>query len=302
MSRKSDMASDAPAKRVDTARALRDAGVTALLSFGLFLPLVGFQTVTDVRNDLILITRWPLLFAVVALVGLGRLTYSLSVEPWLKERSIRPATEPAVWRSQIGKWIVPFAIGFVVVYPAIVLATAGFGRAVKWIDNFGIQILIYVMLAKTFGFSFWILLPLAGILSSFWGILLGFPVLRLRGDYLAIVTLAFGEIIRIVIINWVDLTNGYAGITSIPRPTFFGIPFNTDDDGFAAVFGLEYSPIYRTIFLYYLILALAFLTAFVTVRLRRLPVGRAWEALREDEIACRSLGINTTNTKLTAFA
>jgi branched-chain amino acid transport system permease protein len=328
------MASDAPAKRVDTARALRDAGVAALLSFGLFLPLIGFQTVTDVRNDLILNTRWPLLFAVVALVGLGRLTYSLSVEPWLRERALRPATEPAAWRAQIGKWIVPFAIGFVVVYPAIVLATAGFGRAVKWIDNFGIQILIYVMLgwglnivvglaglldlgyvafyavgaysyallAKTFGFSFWILLPLAGILASFWGILLGFPVLRLRGDYLAIVTLAFGEIIRIVLINWVDLTNGYAGITSIPRPTFFGIPFNADDDGFAAVFGLEYSPIYRTIFLYYLILALAFLTAFVTVRLRRLPVGRAWEALREDEIACRSLGINTTNTKLTAFA
>jgi branched-chain amino acid transport system permease protein len=160
----------------------------------------------------------------------------------------------------------------------------------------------YALLAKTFGFSFWILLPLAGTLASFWGILLGFPVLRLRGDYLAIVTLAFGEIIRIVLINWVDLTNGYAGITSIPRPTFFGIPFNADDDGFAAVFGLEYSPIYRTIFLYYLILALAFLTAFVTLRLRRLPVGRAWEALREDEIACRSLGINTTNTKLTAFA
>ena len=134
----------------------------------------------------------------------------------------------------------------------------------KWIDNFGIQILIYVMLgwglnivvglaglldlgyvafyavgaysyallAKTFGFSFWLLLPLAGILSSFWGILLGFPVLRLRGDYLAIVTLAFGEIIRIVIINWVDLTNGYAGITGIPRPTFFGIPFTADDNGF----------------------------------------------------------------------
>jgi branched-chain amino acid transport system permease protein len=100
----------------------------------------------------------------------------------------------------------------------------------------------------------------------------------------------------------VDLTNGYAGITGIPRPTFFGIPFNANEDGFAAVFGLEFSPIYRTIFLYYLILALALLTAFVTVRLRRLPVGRAWEALREDEIACRSLGINTTNTKLTAFA
>jgi branched-chain amino acid transport system permease protein len=159
----------------------------------------------------------------------------------------------------------------------------------------------YALLAKEFGFSFWILLPLAGVMSSFWGILLGFPVLRLRGDYLAIVTLAFGEIIRIVLVNWVDLTNGYAGISGIPRPSFFGIPFNADDDGFAATFGLAFSPIYRTIFLYYLILALAFLTAFVTVRLRRLPVGRAWEALREDEIACRSLGINTTNTKLTAF-
>ncbi|HEX4041355.1 MAG TPA: branched-chain amino acid ABC transporter permease, partial [Xanthobacteraceae bacterium] len=133
-------------------------------------------------------------------------------------------------------------------------------------------------------------------------VLLGFPVLRLRGDYLAIVTLAFGEIVRLVLINFVDLTNGYAGISGIPRPTFFGIPFNADDNGFAAVFGLQFSPLYRVIFLYYIILALAFLTAFVTIRLRRLPVGRAWEALREDEIACRSLGINTTNTKLTAFA
>src|SRR5262249_792732 len=125
---------------------------------------------------------------------------------------------------------------------------------------------------------------------------------RLRGDYLAIVTLAFGEIIRLILINWVPVTNGYAGISGIPRPTFFGIPFNASDEGFAARFGLEFSPIYRTIFLYYLILALALVTAAMTVRLRRLPIGRAWEALREDEIACRSLGINTTNTKLTAFA
>jgi branched-chain amino acid transport system permease protein len=334
MSKRSDMGGDAPGTRVNTTRALKDAAITALLAFGLFLPLVGFQTVTDVRNDLILTTRWPLLFAVVVVVGIGRLAYSLVVEPWLRQRSLRPTAPIPAWRTHAGKWLVPFTIGFVIAYPAIVIVAAGFGRAVKWVDNFGIQILIYVMLgwglnivvglaglldlgyvafyavgaysyallAKTFGLSFWILLPLAGILASFWGVLLGFPVLRLRGDYLAIVTLAFGEIIRIVLINWVDLTNGYAGITGIPRPTFFGIPFNADDDGFAAVFGLEFSPIYRTIFLYYLILALALLTAFVTIRLRRLPVGRAWEALREDEIACRSLGINTTNTKLTAFA
>src|SRR4029077_10358207 len=95
--------------------------------------------------------------------------------------------------------------------------------------------------------------PIGGVPGPARGLLLGFPVLRLRGDYLAIVTLAFGEIIRLVLINWVDLTNGYAGITGIPRPSFFGIPFNADDDGFAALFGLKFSPIYRTIFLYYLI-------------------------------------------------
>jgi branched-chain amino acid transport system permease protein len=329
------MSAQASSVRDRLKSAFYDAGVTALLAFGLFLPFIAFKTEQDIRNELILTTRWPLFFAIVGIVGFGRLFYSLTLEPWLKQRALGPVAvvQPA-WRGRVAKWFIPFAIGFVIVYPVIVVAINGFGGAVKWVDNFGIQILIYVMLgwglnivvglaglldlgyvafyavgaysyallAQSFGLSFWILLPLAGSLASFWGILLGFPVLRLRGDYLAIVTLAFGEIIRIVIVNWVDLTGGYAGISGIPRPTFFGIPFNANDDGFAARFGLEFSPIYRTIFLYYLILALAFLTAFVTMRLRRLPVGRAWEALREDEIACRSLGINTTNTKLTAFA
>jgi len=105
-----------------------------------------------------------------------------------------------------------------------------------------------------------------------------------------------------VLINWVPVTNGYAGISGIPRPSFFGLPFNASDQGFAAFFGIEFTPLHRLIFLFYVILALALLTNWVTLRLRRLPIGRAWEALREDEIACRSLGINTTNTKLTAFA
>lgn len=226
------------------------------------------------------------------------------------------------------------ALGVVVAYPLVLLAWLGPQGSLKWINNYGVQILIYVMLgwglnivvglaglldlgyvafyavgayayallATKFGLSFWICLPLAGILAAFWGILLGFPVLRLRGDYLALVTLAFGEIITIVLTNWVDLTNGEAGISSIPRVTFFGIPFTAAPDGFAATFGLAFSPIHRTIFLFYLILVLALVTHVVTVRLRRLPIGRAWEALREDEIACRSLGVNTTNTKLTAFA
>ncbi|MFG1298957.1 high-affinity branched-chain amino acid ABC transporter permease LivM [Xanthobacter sp. V3C-3] len=150
--------------------------------------------------------------------------------------------------------------------------------------------------------SFWLCLPVSGILAAFWGVILGFPVLRLRGDYLAIVTLAFGEIIRLVLINWVSLTNGGAGISSIPPISFFGIPFNSSDEGFAALFGLEFDSMHRIVFLYFVILGLAAVTALATVRLRQMPVGRAWEALREDEIACRSLGINTTLTKLTAFA
>jgi len=316
-------------------QALRDAGLTALIALGVFVPLVGFQTVTNIRDALTLTTRWPLLLSLVGAIAAVHFVYVIALAPRL-ERGARliPQRASAAAVNILRNWFIPFAVAFVIVYPMLVVLAVGFGGAVRWIDNFGIQILIYVMLgwglnivvglaglldlgyvafyavgaysyallAKAFGLSFWILLPLAGTLASFWGILLGFPVLRLRGDYLAIVTLAFGEIIRLILINWVPVTNGYAGIGSIPRPTFFGIPFNADDNGFAAVFGLEFSPIYRVGFLYYVILALALVTCFFNVRLRRLPIGRAWEALREDEIACRSLGINTTNTKLTAFA
>ncbi|RJG43564.1 MULTISPECIES: high-affinity branched-chain amino acid ABC transporter permease LivM [unclassified Mesorhizobium] len=223
-----------------------------------------------------------------------------------------------------------------VLYPVAMVLMFGFQGSLKWVDNFGIQILIYVMLAwglnivvglaglldlgyvafyavgaysyallgTHFGWSFWILLPAAGLMAAFWGVILGFPVLRLRGDYLAIVTLAFGEIIRLVLINWREVTNGSAGISGIPKVSFFGLfSFNVSDPNYIAkVFNIAQSGAYYKIFLYYLILALALLTAFVTIRLRRMPVGRAWEALREDEIACRSLGINTTTTKLTAFA
>jgi branched-chain amino acid transport system permease protein len=320
------------AQSIDLVRALKSAFYSGLIAFGIFLPLIGFVTTPDIHNELVLQTRFPLLALFVAFTVIGSLVTSLVITPL----RARLRTGAARWHvpAVVKRWATPFALGFVIVYPALVLSTVGFQGAVKWIDNYGIQILIYVMLglglnivvglaglldlgyvafyavgaysyallAKTFGFSFYLLLPLAGILSAFWGIILGFPVLRLRGDYLAIVTLAFGEIIRLVLINWVPVTNGYAGITGVPRPSFFGIPFDASPAGFSALFGLPFRPLYRIIFLYYLILGLVLLTAFVSTRLRRLPIGRAWEALREDEIACRSLGINTTNTKLTAFA
>ncbi len=164
----------------------------------------------------------------------------------------------------------------------------------------------YALLAVNFDLGFWVCLPFAGIMAAFAGILLGFPVLRLRGDYLAIVTLGFGEMIRIILLNWYTVTRGPDGIRNIPRPSFFGLPFTPDPPegthSFHSFFGLEYAPIDRIIFLYYVILVLALITNLVTLRIRKLPVGRAWEALREDETACRSLGINPRNTKLTAFA
>jgi branched-chain amino acid transport system permease protein len=174
------------------------------------------------------------------------------------------------------------------------------------VGAYAYALLTTIYLPQWFGpgvvpWAFYIVLPIAGLLAALWGVILGFPVLRLRGDYLAIVTLAFGEIIRLVLINWFSFTQGPQGI-NVPKATFFGLPFKDGPGGFAEFFGIPHDRLYFYIFIYYVALALALLVYFATNRLRRLPIGRAWEALREDEIACRSLGINTTTTKLTAFS
>ncbi|AJJ86046.1 branched-chain amino acid transport system / permease component family protein [Yersinia pestis Angola] len=164
----------------------------------------------------------------------------------------------------------------------------------------------YALLNHYYGLGFWESLPLAGITAALSGFLLGFPVLRLRGDYLAIVTLGFGEIVRILLLNNTEITGGPNGISQIPKPTLFGLEFSrTAKDGgwdtFHNFFGLTYDPSHRIIFLYLVALLLVILTLFVINRLLRMPLGRAWEALREDEIACRSLGLSPTKIKLTAF-
>lgn len=163
----------------------------------------------------------------------------------------------------------------------------------------------YALLSHYFGLSFWICLPIAGMMSALFGFLLGFPVLRLRGDYLAIVTLGFGEIIRLLLRNMTGLTGGPNGISNIPKPTLFGLTFEkTAAEGmqtFHEYFGIAYSSVNKVIFLYLVALLLALLALFVINRLLRMPLGRAWEALREDEIACRALGLNPTLIKLSAF-
>lgn len=315
-------------KSAGFAYAVKKALISGAVAFGLFSLMVGVRTETGPAGALVFWTRFEDVFLLVLATVAGSFAIELLRQRFGKvegasfvPESIRSGYESA------SRFLGPALLGFAVMLPIIFYDS-------RYIIDLGILVLTYVMLgwglnivvglaglldlgyvafyavgaysyaliATTYGWSFWACLPLAGILAAFWGILLGFPVLRLRGDYLAIVTLAFGEIIRLVLLNFQELTGGPNGISGIPRPSFFGIPFTAGPEGFAERFGIEFSPTHRVVFLFYVILALALITNWATIRLRRLPIGRAWEALREDEIACRSLGINTTTTKLSAFA
>jgi len=163
----------------------------------------------------------------------------------------------------------------------------------------------YALLSHYYGLGFWTCLPIAGAMAALFGFLLGFPVLRLRGDYLAIVTLGFGEIIRLLLRNMTWLTGGPNGISGIDKPTLFGLSFERRAaegmQTFHDYFGIAYNSLHKVIFLYLVALLLALLALLVINRLMRMPLGRAWEALREDEIACRALGLNPTLIKLSAF-
>jgi len=307
---------------------LKTALINAVIALVLFSLMVGVRTEAGSDGQLTYWTRFGDLAWLVGAVFGGSIVIEL-LRQWIGPTGAEKLVPPAVHSgiSFIGRYLAPVLLIFTLLVPvifynqryildlAILVLTyvmLGWGLNVVvglaglldlgYVAFYAVGAYSYGLLATSFGWSFWVCLPLAGILAAFWGVLLGFPVLRLRGDYLAIVTLAFGEIIRLVIINWQDLTGGPNGVSGIPRPSFFGIPLDNSDDGLAAKLGIEYSPTHRIVFLFYLILALALLTNWVTIRLRRLPIGRAWEALREDEVACRALGINTTTTKLTAFA
>jgi branched-chain amino acid transport system permease protein len=311
------------------AEAAKKAGLAALVALILAIPFIGVRIEdVDGRNGL---AYRPLWVAVAVLVVFaGRLAMELGTGRIGLPASFKTARLAIPRRRQAS--VVFFAIlGLAVVYPFTPFAT-------RYELDLATTFLIYVMLglglnivvglaglldlgyvafyaagAYTFGllsthygFGFWLALPLSGLFAATLGLLLGFPVLRLKGDYLAIVTLGFGEIIRIIIINWADVTGGPNGVSGIPRPSFFGLPFSArapqGGTTFAQLFNIPFSPLHRIAWLYYVILALALVTFAFTNRLRRLPIGRAWEALREDEIACQALGLNPTVIKLTAFS
>ncbi len=156
-----------------------------------------------------------------------------------------------------------------------------------YIAFFAVGAYCYALLNTRYGIGFWPCLPLGGLAGAAFGLLLGFPILRLRGDYLAIVTLGFGSIAKIVFENWEDVFGGAQGIANVARPGLFGLEMNL-----AGV----------TTYLYYLLLFLVGITVFVTRRLQSSRIGRAWVALREDEIACAAMGVDVARTKLSAYA
>ncbi len=304
----------------------KDSALAALVACILAIPLVGFDTII-IDGKTVVETRFSWVAMACAAVFLGRLATGYF------PRGERATKNPAVaeWLAQNVRWLAWCGFAAAIVWPFLPFSS-------RYLVDLATTVLIYIMLgwglnivvglaglldlgyaafyavgaysfalfAQTFHLGFWQALPVSGLLAAAAGILLGFPVLRLRGDYLAIVTLGFGEIVRIVLRNWSSVTGGPNGINNIPRPTFFNLPLAVSappgETTFAQFFGISYAPEQRLIFLYFVILALALATNFVTLRLRRLPIGRAWEALREDEIACRSLGINPTMVKLSAFS
>ncbi len=286
-----------PHTQSDASTKIRNAAIEGLKFAGLLLalsiPILVLRIDSDIDHRPFLAVRWQL---PLWIAGIGFLVRFVTLA--LTSDAPKKASTPWNLSPNTTRYLSYGGIALLALYPVIALALVGPAGSIKWIDNFGIQVMIYVMLgwglnivvglaglldlgyvafyavgAYSYAllatvvlpkyapflmpWAFWICLPLAGLLAALWGIILGLPVLRLRGDYLAIVTLAFGEIIRLILINWDVVTSGYAGISGIPRPSFFGLPFTASDNGFAATFGLEFTPLHRTIFLFYVILALA---------------------------------------------
>lgn len=315
-------------------QALREGALAALVAVALAVPMLGLKLEHGV-GGLSVHGRWEFLLLAAAIVGLGRGlmvcagTSGIFEGLWRGRGGKAAAPGQTLWQrhwgyaalaaliAAIALPFMPFADRYVVdtATQVLIYVLLGWGLNIVvglaglldlgYVAFYAVGAYSFALLGTEFGFGFWMCLPLAGVFAASFGILLGYPVLRLRGDYLAIVTLGFGEIVRVVLVNWVDFSGGPNGVTGVPRPTLFGLEFTKrvgDGTAFHDYFGIDYSGQYRIIFLYFIILGIALLTNFFVLRIRKLPLGRAWEALREDEIACHALGINPVNTKLSAFA
>lgn len=303
----------------------KDSAVAAGIALLLAIPLVGFDT--NAPGGTGVATRFSWVAAAVATVFIGRFAIGLLPRRRRVARDLSRFSALFARHARALGWcglavavvwpFLPFASIYLVYVATSVLIYIMLGWGLNIVVGlagllnlgyaafYAVGAYTFALTAQYYGLGFWEALPLAGLLAAIVGILLALPVLRLRGDYLAIVTLGFGEIIRIVLVNWQSFTGGPNGVNDLPQPTLFGLRFTARAPGgetFAQFFGLSYSPMQRLIFIYFAILAVALATNFLTLRLRRLPIGRAWEALREDEIASCALGINPINVKLSSFA
>ncbi|KJK07231.1 MULTISPECIES: high-affinity branched-chain amino acid ABC transporter permease LivM [Pseudomonas] len=313
---------------------LKQAFFSALLVWAVAFPVLGLKLSIDGIN-LIVHSQGPFTLTVIAVCSVLMFLRVLFDKQWsavTSRRSDRKLISPAMSNfltlPKTQRWVIMGLIVLALVWPffgsrgAVDIATLiliyvllGLGLNIVvglaglldlgYVGFYAVGAYSYALLSHYFGWSFWICLPIAGMMAATFGFLLGFPVLRLRGDYLAIVTLGFGEIIRLFLRNLTGLTGGPNGISNIEKPTFFGLTFERKAaegmQTFHEFFGLQYNSINKVIFLYLVALLLALLALFVINRLLRMPIGRAWEALREDEIACRALGLNPTVIKLSAF-
>lgn len=305
-----------------------DLVVTFVLAMVVFGPMTGLQL-----SSFSFIANWQRPLVLAAVVTLGRLAFKLAWgsewgQRWMARKQGKALDTPTAIGRRNQLWLVGLAF-------VLTLAPFAF-EANSYLTKAVILALIYVLLGlglnivvglaglldlgyvafyavgayflalgyQYWGIGFWTALVLSPILAATLGGLLAFPVLRTHGDYLAIVTLGFGEIIRLVLTNWVDFTGGPNG-ASAPGPTFFGMEFSRiakyGGTPFHEAIGQPYNPNMKFLFLYVVLLVVVGLMVFVVDRLRKMPMGRAWEALREDEIACRSLGINHIAVKLSAF-
>jgi len=164
-----------------------------------------------------------------------------------------------------------------------------------YIAFYGVGAYSYALLNLHYGISFWVCLPIAAVLAMIAGCIIGYPTLRMRGDYLAIVTLGFGEIVRILLNNWMELTNGPNGLLGVKAPSLLW-------PGFEGGFSFEMLYLKKLHYLYYIALALAIITIVSVRHLNYSRIGRAWESIREDETAAELMGVNTFLLKLLAYA
>ncbi len=309
---------------------LREACGTALIAALLFVPFIGLK-IDDQSAPPVLTFRWGWAALAIGLAVAGRLSlHALPGKAWWaarrKGRNAKARQVPFPLGMKVLLVILALSFPFladvgresvdlvtlVLIY--VMLATGlnivvGFTGLLDlgFIGFFAIGAYSYALLSTQHGLGFWACLPVAALLPACVSLLLGLAVLRLRGDYFAIVTLGFGQIVYTLLVNWQGLTHGSQGINGIPRPSLFGLAeFSASAKGtlptVSDFLGLAYSPMQRVVFLYYLILALCGIAIYLSARLRRLPLGRAWEAVREDEVAASSIGISRARVKLAAYA